>query len=206
MARNTRELQCTSEDVFGVLADGWVYPSWVVGASRMRDVDEGWPAQHGSLHHSFGVWPLLIDDTTVVTEWSPPRRMRMRARGWPIGEARVVIDVQDRAGELRRPDRGGARQRAGTRHPPVDLRPAHPMAKRGNPPPARLPRRGESAQRRASVGEGSRWFSRRTDCRPASRSHPSCRGSQALRPTRCLLRRRRRAFRGCSAGASPCRS
>lgn len=99
MARNTRELQCTSEDVFGVLADGWVYPSWVVGASRMRDVDAGWPAQHGSLHHSFGVWPLLIDDTTVVTEWSPPRRMRMRARGWPIGEARVVIDVEDGAGE-----------------------------------------------------------------------------------------------------------
>jgi len=99
MARNTRELHCTSDDVFRVLGDGWLYPSWVVGASRMRAVDAGWPAQRGSLHHSFGVWPLLINDRTVVMEWTPPRRMVMRARGWPIGEARVVIEVEDRPGE-----------------------------------------------------------------------------------------------------------
>ena len=96
MSRNVRELRCAPADVFAVLADGWLYPSWVVGASRMRDVDERWPAAGSELHHSFGVWPALIDDKTVVEECDPPRRIVMRARGWPIGEARVTIDVKPR--------------------------------------------------------------------------------------------------------------
>lgn len=96
MSRNVRELRCTPEDVFRVLSDGWLYPSWVVGASRMREVDEAWPAAQSELHHSFGVWPALIDDKTVVEQLDPPRRMVMRAHGWPIGEARVTIDVKPR--------------------------------------------------------------------------------------------------------------
>lgn len=96
MSRNVRELRCAPADVFAVLADGWLYPSWVVGASRMRDVDERWPAAGSELHHSFGVWPALIDDKTVVEECDPPRRIVMRARGWPIGEARVTIDIKPR--------------------------------------------------------------------------------------------------------------
>lgn len=93
MARNVRRLACTPDDVFRVLADGWLYPSWVVGASRMRDVDETWP-ESGRLHHSVGVWPLLIDDISTVVEWDPPRRMSLRAHGWPVGVASVVIDVK----------------------------------------------------------------------------------------------------------------
>ena len=96
MARNVRVLKCTPDDVFGVLGDGWLYPSWVVGASRMRDVDDAWPAAGAELHHSFGTWPLLIDDKTVVEACDPPRRLVLRARGWPIGEARVTIDVKPR--------------------------------------------------------------------------------------------------------------
>ncbi len=89
-------LQCTPEDVFRVLADGWLYPCWVVGASRMREVEDAWPQAGSRLHHSFGAWPALIDDVTVVEAYDPPRRMVMRAKGWPIGEARVTIDVQPR--------------------------------------------------------------------------------------------------------------
>lgn len=96
MSRNVRVLRCASDDVFRVLADGWLYPSWVVGASRMREVGDDWPAEASALHHSFGAWPLLIDDQTVMEQWSPPRRVVMRARGWPMGEARVTIDVKDR--------------------------------------------------------------------------------------------------------------
>lgn len=94
MALNTRALKCAPMDVFRVLGDGWLYPSWVVGASRMRDVDETWPRAGSGLHHSVGVWPILIDDKTSVTEWSPPYRMELRARAWPLGEAAVVIDVR----------------------------------------------------------------------------------------------------------------
>ncbi len=96
MSRNVRELRCTSEDVFRVLGDGWLYPSWVVGAPRRREVDEAWPQVGAELHHSVGVWPLLINDKSVVEQCDPPRRMVLRAHGWPLGEARVTIDVKPR--------------------------------------------------------------------------------------------------------------
>lgn len=96
MSRNVRVLKCTPEDVFRVLGDGWLYPSWVVGASRMREVDESWPSAGAKLHHSVGVWPALIDDSTTVEASDPPRRIVMKARGWPLGEARVTIDVKAR--------------------------------------------------------------------------------------------------------------
>lgn len=96
MSRNVRVLRCTPGDVFRVLADGWLYPGWVVGASRMREVDESWPQAGSRLHHSFGAWPALVDDVTLVEVYEPPRRMVVRAKGWPIGEARVTIDVKPR--------------------------------------------------------------------------------------------------------------
>jgi hypothetical protein len=99
MSRNVRVLKCTPADVFAVLANGWLYPSWVVGASRMRDVDDAWPARQARLHHSFGVWPALIDDQTESLEWDPPHRAVMKARGWPVGEARVTLDVKPRGAD-----------------------------------------------------------------------------------------------------------
>lgn len=98
MSRNVRRFACTPDDVFAALADGWLYPTWVVGASRMRDVDDQWPRAGGRLHHSFGVWPALINDVTVSETWKPPHQMVMRAKGWPVGEARVTIDVRPTAG------------------------------------------------------------------------------------------------------------
>ena len=44
MSENTRVVAATPDQVWRVLADGWLYPLWVVGATRMRDVDEHWPA------------------------------------------------------------------------------------------------------------------------------------------------------------------
>jgi hypothetical protein len=96
MSTNVRHMKCSPEQVFDVLADGWVFPTWVVGASRMRDVDAAWPSEGAKLQHSFGVWPLLIDDETTMLEWDPPRHAVMKPAGWPIGEAIVTIDVQPR--------------------------------------------------------------------------------------------------------------
>jgi len=96
MSVNVREMNCSPEQVFAVLADGWVFPTWVVGASRMRDVDAQWPAEGSKLHHSFGVWPALMDGVTTVLEWDPPRRMVMQPTGWPLGEARVIIEAKSR--------------------------------------------------------------------------------------------------------------
>ena len=93
VATNRRHLSCAPEDVFAVLANGWLYPTWVVGASRMRDVEHAWPSAGAKIHHSFGVWPALIDDTTSILEWDPPRHAKLKARGWPMGSAHVVLDV-----------------------------------------------------------------------------------------------------------------
>jgi uncharacterized protein YndB with AHSA1/START domain len=89
-----RRFNCSPEQVFATLEDGWTYPLWVVGTSRMRDVDEGWPALGTKLHHSFGVWPLLIDDNTEVLRIEPGKRLVLEARGWPVGKAKVEITVE----------------------------------------------------------------------------------------------------------------
>ena len=79
-----------------MLSDGWLYALWVVGAARMREVDEGWPAVGTRLHHSVGTWPLLIDDTTEVLEVQPNERILLLARGWPAGQAHVEITLRAR--------------------------------------------------------------------------------------------------------------
>ncbi|CAB4940052.1 unannotated protein [freshwater metagenome] len=97
MSTTSRPISATPEQVWSVLADGWLYPLFVVGASRMRDVDDTWPAVGSRLHHSVGTWPLLIDDTTEVLELEEDRRIVLKARGWPAGEARVEISLRPTA-------------------------------------------------------------------------------------------------------------
>lgn len=61
----------------------------------MREVDESWPAAGAVLHHSVGAWPLILNDRTSVTYCDPGRRLDLRARGWPVGEAGVSIRLED---------------------------------------------------------------------------------------------------------------
>jgi len=91
MSSNTRILSTTPEQVWSVLADGWLYPLWVVGASRMREVDDHWPDVGARLHHSVGSWPMLVNDYTEVLDASPKSMLKLRARTWPAGEAEVTI-------------------------------------------------------------------------------------------------------------------
>jgi hypothetical protein len=87
----TRTVHASPQAVWDVLADGWLYPTWVVGASRMREVEHLWPAEGSRLHHSLGVWPLLINDDTEVVESRPGSLLSLRGRGWPLGEVAIVI-------------------------------------------------------------------------------------------------------------------
>ena len=95
MSRNTRTIKTTPDKVWAVLADGWLYPLWVVGASRMRDVDADWPEVGARIHHSVGAWPLLLDDNTEVLDCEPGHLLEVRARSWPAGEARVVLRLTE---------------------------------------------------------------------------------------------------------------
>ncbi len=94
---NERTIRATPEEVWSVLADGWLFPLWVVGATRMRDVEPTWPEAGAVLHHSVGVWPAVINDHTEVVAADPGKRLELRAKGWPIGEADVVLELRPAA-------------------------------------------------------------------------------------------------------------
>lgn len=96
MSENERLINASVEDVFAVLTDGWSYASWVVGASRIRDVEAGWPQPGHSIHHSIGVWPLLINDATTVEQYEPLRFLRLKVRAWPTGEGIVEFEANDK--------------------------------------------------------------------------------------------------------------
>jgi len=80
--------------VYAILADGWLYPLWVVGASHIREVDESWPAVGSRIHHSVGPWPLAVKDVTKVIAVEPARMLELDARVWPAGAARVRLTLQ----------------------------------------------------------------------------------------------------------------
>jgi uncharacterized protein YndB with AHSA1/START domain len=113
MSENERLINASVEDVFAVLTDGWSYAAWVVGASRIRDVEAGWPLPGHSIHHSVGAWPLLIDDTTTIEQHEPLRYLRLKVRAWPTGEGIVEFEATDLDGRCRlvmreRPAKGPA--------------------------------------------------------------------------------------------------
>ncbi|MFG1815274.1 SRPBCC family protein [Kribbella sp. NPDC049174] len=99
MAENEWLIRAPVAEVFAILTDGWTYAAWVAGASRVRAVEEGFPQPGYSLHHSVGVWPLVIDDSTTVLQYEPLRFLQLRVRAWPTGEGQVEFVATDRGGD-----------------------------------------------------------------------------------------------------------
>ncbi len=99
--RISLDVRAPASAVWEVLDDGWSYCNWVVGTAQMRDVDSQWPTPGARLHHSVGVWPALISDTTEVLERTPTS-ITLEARGWPLGKAHVTIEVEDLGGDSSR--------------------------------------------------------------------------------------------------------
>lgn len=99
MAVVKRHIHAPADQVFAVLADGWMYSGWVVGTSHMRAVEEGWPAEGSQLYHASGTWPAIVNDSTQVEEVEQGRRLVLVARGGVLGTARIDLSL--------RPDPGG---------------------------------------------------------------------------------------------------
>lgn len=93
-----RQIAATPDHIFDVFSDGWLLPTWVVGATHIRDVDESWPAAASRVHHQVGAWPFLISDSTAVVTCERPRELVLQARAWPLGEARIELTVEPRDG------------------------------------------------------------------------------------------------------------
>ena len=89
-----RVVRTSPREIFDVLGDGWSYAAWVVGASRIRAVDQDFPQPGTRIHHSVGSWPVLLHDTTHVVSCVPNERIVLRARGWPLGEADVELHME----------------------------------------------------------------------------------------------------------------
>ncbi|MGV0603898.1 SRPBCC family protein [Mycolicibacterium sp. XJ1904] len=91
----TRDIHASRQQVWDVMADGWTYSQWVVGNSRMRAVDPNWPVSGSEIRHSIGVWPLLLNDVTVVEKSVPPEELVLHAKGRPFGGARITLRLHD---------------------------------------------------------------------------------------------------------------
>jgi carbon monoxide dehydrogenase subunit G len=97
----THQTPARPEQIWAVLADGWTYAAWVVGASRIRAVEGSWPTLGSRIHHSVGTWPLLVSDETVVEACEPERMIRLRAKGKAMGQAVVEITLHDEGDHTR---------------------------------------------------------------------------------------------------------
>jgi hypothetical protein len=93
MTQIEQTIPASAAQIFGVLADGWSYAGWVVGASHIRDVDPEWPAVGTRLHHSSGPWPLQIQDITVVRAVEQDRKLELEARLWILGRVRITLTL-----------------------------------------------------------------------------------------------------------------
>ncbi|HET8719039.1 MAG TPA: SRPBCC family protein [Nocardioidaceae bacterium] len=99
MSTTTRVMNCTPQAVFDVLTDGWTYATWVVGAARIRKVDDGFPRPGTRVHHSVGFWPFMISDYTEIEDLDSPRSITLRAQAWPAGEGRITITCEGGVGD-----------------------------------------------------------------------------------------------------------
>lgn len=87
-------VEASAQEVWAVLADGWSYAAWVVGASRVRDVDRSWPQVGARVHHSIGAWPVLVHDRTTVIQAQPASVLELDVAVWFFGRGVVRFDVE----------------------------------------------------------------------------------------------------------------
>jgi uncharacterized protein YndB with AHSA1/START domain len=99
VATNRVLIEAPPERVFEVLSDPQTYADWVVGSSEIRDADASWPAIGSRFHHSVGVWPLKVKDSTEVIGLDRPTGLKLHARARPLGTACVeLVLAEDPAG------------------------------------------------------------------------------------------------------------
>lgn len=91
----SREVTASRQQVWDAMADGWTYTQWVVGNSRTRAVDSRWPQPGSAIRHSVGVWPLVINDKTVVESCKPGEELVLRAHLGLLGAARITLRLTD---------------------------------------------------------------------------------------------------------------
>jgi hypothetical protein len=86
-------IEATPEQIFAVLLDPYSYPEWLVGARRIRSVDETWPEPGSAFHHVVGFGPITVADSTRIVQASAPALLELDVRARPFGRARTRFAV-----------------------------------------------------------------------------------------------------------------
>ena len=84
--------------VWDALADADGYGYWVVGSKVIRTADATWPATGSKIHHTVGLGPFEIADETESLDADEPHRLQLRAKGRPLGTARVTLEMTPKDG------------------------------------------------------------------------------------------------------------
>lgn len=84
------------DEVFNMLADPRTYPDWLVGAQRIRDVDDEFPEAGAKFEHSVGPSEgTTVDDDTEVIESQGHRHLVMEVHVGPL-KGEVEFDLKKR--------------------------------------------------------------------------------------------------------------
>lgn len=95
-------IEAPRQAVWDALVDVRSYPRWLVGAVRIRAVDDGWPTPGTAFHHEVGLGgPLTIADKTVSVSADPPRRLELDIRARPLFSGTVVFELHDDGADTR---------------------------------------------------------------------------------------------------------
>lgn len=85
-------LAATVPEVWAALIDARTYPRWLIGAKRIRRVDDGWPAPGTAFHHEVGLGgPVTIADRTRCVSLDPQRCLELDVRARPLVHATVTF-------------------------------------------------------------------------------------------------------------------
>ena len=96
MSRVQTTIEAPLDDVWEALVDVRTYPTWLIGARRIRRIDEGWPAPGTAFHHEVGVGgPFKIADRTRCLEIVPRQRLVLDVRALPLLHGKVTFELRD---------------------------------------------------------------------------------------------------------------
>ena len=89
--------------VFRTIADPCTYPSWLVGAQRIRRVDPEFPAPDAEFEHSVGpAEGATVDDSSEVLVADPPRRLDLAVHVGPVsGDVTFLLEEAGGATTIR---------------------------------------------------------------------------------------------------------
>lgn len=93
MALNHVKTPCSPDEVFEHLLDPHEYPEWLLGASRVRTVEDDWPSLGSAFHHTIGWGPFGVKDRSEIVAIDRPRRLELHVRATPLVRGHVTFTV-----------------------------------------------------------------------------------------------------------------